>query len=259
MPGLSHVRPPRPGAPGAFRPAHRGTPGATLRTPAPGRAVRAPARPRCARRPSAGSRRPGPAGCVQDGEDADPLGLGHAVLCARRHVGDQPFAVLLGDDLIDPREPSASRAWSRSRPGSTRRAATPSSAAMSSTALADVVDARQPRRVAHRVQPYGVALGRERLFRPPAASPRVSPSWRAGSGCQGRRPGRPGWKGGARSCGSCRRAETRARRESHGSALEVGDFVDQPPLSAHNLRPSTAVFSKTGTDTAGNISEFPSF
>ncbi|WP_345623078.1 UTP--glucose-1-phosphate uridylyltransferase GalU [Streptomyces ziwulingensis] len=34
----------------------------------------------------------------------DPLGLGHAVLCARRHVGDQPFAVLLGDDLIDPRE-----------------------------------------------------------------------------------------------------------------------------------------------------------
>ncbi|MGC0209485.1 UTP--glucose-1-phosphate uridylyltransferase GalU [Streptomyces levis] len=34
----------------------------------------------------------------------DPLGLGHAVLCARRHVGDQPFAVLLGDDLIDPGE-----------------------------------------------------------------------------------------------------------------------------------------------------------
>jgi len=26
------------------------------------------------------------------------------VLCARHHVGDQPFAVLLGDDLIDPRE-----------------------------------------------------------------------------------------------------------------------------------------------------------
>ncbi|WP_374205855.1 UTP--glucose-1-phosphate uridylyltransferase GalU [Streptomyces sp. MUM 2J] len=34
----------------------------------------------------------------------DPLGLGHAVLCARHHVGGQPFAVLLGDDLIDPRE-----------------------------------------------------------------------------------------------------------------------------------------------------------
>ncbi len=30
-----------------------------------------------------------------------PRGLGHAVLCARMHVGDEPFAVLLGDDLID--------------------------------------------------------------------------------------------------------------------------------------------------------------
>jgi UTP--glucose-1-phosphate uridylyltransferase len=35
----------------------------------------------------------------------DPRGLGHAVLCAAPHVGDQPFAVLLGDDLIDPRDP----------------------------------------------------------------------------------------------------------------------------------------------------------
>jgi UTP--glucose-1-phosphate uridylyltransferase len=34
----------------------------------------------------------------------DPLGLGHAVLCGARHVGDQPFAVLLGDDLIDRRD-----------------------------------------------------------------------------------------------------------------------------------------------------------
>jgi UTP--glucose-1-phosphate uridylyltransferase len=30
-----------------------------------------------------------------------PLGLGHAVLCAREVVGDQAVAVLLGDDLID--------------------------------------------------------------------------------------------------------------------------------------------------------------
>jgi UTP--glucose-1-phosphate uridylyltransferase len=34
----------------------------------------------------------------------DPKGLGHAVLCARQHVGDEPFAVLLGDDLIDERD-----------------------------------------------------------------------------------------------------------------------------------------------------------
>ena len=30
----------------------------------------------------------------------EPRGLGHAVLCGARHVGDEPFAVLLGDDLI---------------------------------------------------------------------------------------------------------------------------------------------------------------
>jgi UTP--glucose-1-phosphate uridylyltransferase len=35
----------------------------------------------------------------------DALGLGHAVLCAARHVGDERFAVLLGDDLIDSRDP----------------------------------------------------------------------------------------------------------------------------------------------------------
>lgn len=35
----------------------------------------------------------------------DPLGLGHAVLVAENHVGNEPFAVLLGDDLIDPRNP----------------------------------------------------------------------------------------------------------------------------------------------------------
>ncbi|RUQ23451.1 UTP--glucose-1-phosphate uridylyltransferase GalU [Kocuria sp. HSID16901] len=34
----------------------------------------------------------------------DPKGLGHAVLRAKTHVGDNPFAVLLGDDLIDEKE-----------------------------------------------------------------------------------------------------------------------------------------------------------
>jgi UTP--glucose-1-phosphate uridylyltransferase len=32
-------------------------------------------------------------------------GLGHAVYCARKFVGDEPFAVLLGDDLIESRVP----------------------------------------------------------------------------------------------------------------------------------------------------------
>ncbi|GAB3544979.1 UTP--glucose-1-phosphate uridylyltransferase GalU [Arthrobacter tumbae] len=34
----------------------------------------------------------------------DPKGLGHAVLRAKLHVGNEPFAVLLGDDLIDERD-----------------------------------------------------------------------------------------------------------------------------------------------------------
>ncbi len=35
----------------------------------------------------------------------DPLGLGHAVLKGELHVGNEPFAVLLGDDLIDESNP----------------------------------------------------------------------------------------------------------------------------------------------------------
>ena len=40
---------------------------------------------------------------VRQGE---PLGLGHAILCARSLVGNEPFAVLLGDDLIRARVPA---------------------------------------------------------------------------------------------------------------------------------------------------------
>jgi UTP--glucose-1-phosphate uridylyltransferase len=35
----------------------------------------------------------------------EPLGLGHAILCAQKVVGEEPFAVLLGDDLIDAKIP----------------------------------------------------------------------------------------------------------------------------------------------------------
>ncbi len=40
---------------------------------------------------------------------AEPLGLGHAVLCAQPAVGDEPFAVLLADDLIDAQPPAMAR------------------------------------------------------------------------------------------------------------------------------------------------------
>jgi UTP--glucose-1-phosphate uridylyltransferase len=41
---------------------------------------------------------------VHSVRQGEALGLGHAVLCAAGHVGEEPFAVLLGDDLIDERD-----------------------------------------------------------------------------------------------------------------------------------------------------------
>jgi UTP--glucose-1-phosphate uridylyltransferase len=43
-------------------------------------------------------------GHVHTVRQGQPKGLGHAVLQAKHHVGDEPFAVLLGDDLIDERD-----------------------------------------------------------------------------------------------------------------------------------------------------------
>ncbi|WP_044480961.1 UTP--glucose-1-phosphate uridylyltransferase GalU [Paenibacillus antibioticophila] len=35
----------------------------------------------------------------------EPRGLGHAIWCARKFIGDEPFAVLLGDDVVESDEP----------------------------------------------------------------------------------------------------------------------------------------------------------
>ena len=35
----------------------------------------------------------------------EPKGLGHAVWCARKFIGDEPFAVLLGDDIVESQTP----------------------------------------------------------------------------------------------------------------------------------------------------------
>jgi UTP--glucose-1-phosphate uridylyltransferase len=60
------------------------------------------------------SRKVLPAGCrcifIRQPEQ---LGLGHAVLCARPAVGDEPFAVLLADDLIDANPPMLARMTER--------------------------------------------------------------------------------------------------------------------------------------------------
>jgi UTP--glucose-1-phosphate uridylyltransferase len=46
----------------------------------------------------------------------EPLGLGHAVLCAKALVGDEPFVVMLGDDIIDAKVPATRQladCWAR--------------------------------------------------------------------------------------------------------------------------------------------------
>jgi len=35
----------------------------------------------------------------------EPKGLGHAIWCARKFIGDEPFAVLLGDDIVQAEKP----------------------------------------------------------------------------------------------------------------------------------------------------------
>jgi len=40
-----------------------------------------------------------------------PLGLGHAVLCAKSVVGDEPFGVMLGDDMVDAEVPCILQLW----------------------------------------------------------------------------------------------------------------------------------------------------
>ncbi|MBX7098825.1 MAG: UTP--glucose-1-phosphate uridylyltransferase GalU [Myxococcaceae bacterium] len=40
-----------------------------------------------------------------------PLGLGHAVLCAKHLVGNEPFGVMLGDDMIDAEDPGILQLW----------------------------------------------------------------------------------------------------------------------------------------------------
>jgi len=37
---------------------------------------------------------------------AEPLGLGHAILCARDFVGNEPFGVILGDDIVESKKPA---------------------------------------------------------------------------------------------------------------------------------------------------------
>jgi len=46
-----------------------------------------------------------PAGSIAFTRQQEPLGLGHAVWCARHLVGDEPFAVILADDMVLSKRP----------------------------------------------------------------------------------------------------------------------------------------------------------
>lgn len=50
-------------------------------------------------------RRPAELAEIYTCRQGEPLGLGHAVSYAQSHVGDEPFAVLLGDEFVDLAEP----------------------------------------------------------------------------------------------------------------------------------------------------------
>lgn len=46
-----------------------------------------------------------PAGSIAYTRQQEPLGLGHAVWCARHLIGDEPFAVILADDMVLTKKP----------------------------------------------------------------------------------------------------------------------------------------------------------
>jgi len=46
-----------------------------------------------------------PAGSISYTRQQEPLGLGHAIWCARNLIGDEPFAVILADDMVLSKEP----------------------------------------------------------------------------------------------------------------------------------------------------------
>jgi UTP--glucose-1-phosphate uridylyltransferase len=78
----------------------------------------------------------------------EPLGLGHAVLCAKELVGDEPFAVILPDDVIDAEVPCLKQMMNvfNDRGGSVLATQTVEGPAISAYGvLAGSADAKNPR------------------------------------------------------------------------------------------------------------------
>ena len=143
-------------------------------------------------------------------------GSGHAVLCARDAVGDEPFAVLLGDDLLDAEVPGIGQlidvyektgtgvigAQGGRRPGRSTCTASSTASATAPRELRDPQAGREAR-ARHRAVAAGdhralrVAAGDLRDPRRDAAGPgrRDPADRRAGDVVRAARPGRPGGRG----------------------------------------------------------------
>ncbi len=78
------------------------TPSRTISTPT--RSWSRPWRPRATTAGLAAVRKSSGLAAMHFVRQGAPRGLGHAVLCAAEHVGNEPFAVLLGDDFIHPHD-----------------------------------------------------------------------------------------------------------------------------------------------------------
>ncbi|MEM1081518.1 MAG: UTP--glucose-1-phosphate uridylyltransferase, partial [Pseudomonadota bacterium] len=74
---------------------------------------------------------------------SQPLGLGHAVLCAKPVVGDQPFGVILPDDLIDAGKDPVMKQLARQYSASGRSVISVKRVPMESTQHYGVVDIGQ--------------------------------------------------------------------------------------------------------------------
>jgi UTP--glucose-1-phosphate uridylyltransferase len=94
---------------------------------------------------------PSYASCIYIRQPA-PLGLGHAVLCARPAVGDVPFFVHLADDLIDAEVPCLKQMAARRCPSATPiNTASSRSSPVTASSAASAASSRSPsRRWRHR-------------------------------------------------------------------------------------------------------------
>ncbi len=143
----------------------------------------------------------------------DPKGLGHAVLCAAKHVGHEPFAVLLGDDFIHPEDGLLQRMLEvrQRRGGSVVALMEVGSDQVSSYGCAAIEDDRRGgRRPGHRP-------GREARARP---TPRATGSSSAGTSATRRCSGC--WSTPRRAAAARSSSPTRSRNWPRPTRLDGG-------------------------------------